>query len=113
MLLAQFLIHWLLVDSAILEFPYLYSLASQLIDQKLRHCSYLWYSLSYTMKSGVPQGSTPGPFLLNMLVNYIFASLHNSSYELFDNDINIRVGRRIKNIEDFKHLNCDIDAIET
>jgi hypothetical protein len=64
-----------------------------------------------TMKSGVSRGSTPGPFLLNIFVNDIRTSLHNFSYQLFENDINIR--RSIKNIEDFKLLNCDIDAIET
>jgi hypothetical protein len=54
------------------------------------------------MTSGVPQDSTPEPFLLNMLINDIWASLHNSSYQLFANDINI--SRSIKNIEDFKLL---------
>jgi hypothetical protein len=61
------------------------------------------------MKSGVPQGSTLAPLLFNMFVDDICSSIHNANYQMFAD--NLKINLSITNIEDFKLLQRDTDAV--
>jgi hypothetical protein len=66
-------------------------------------------SVSFLVKSGVPQGFTLDPLLFNLFINDICNSIHNSRYLLFADDLNIY--RTIINVDDCKILQHDITSV--
>jgi hypothetical protein len=66
-------------------------------------------SLPFTVKSGVPQGSTLGPLLFNIFINDICNTILNSRYLLFADDL--KIYRTITNVDDCKLLQHDINSV--
>jgi hypothetical protein len=66
-------------------------------------------SFSFIVKCGVPQGSTIVPLLLNMFINDICNSIHNSRYLLFADDL--KIYRTIISVDDCKLLQHDIISV--
>jgi hypothetical protein len=58
----------------------------------------------------VPQGSTLGPLLFNIFINDIRDSISNSNYLLFADDL--KINRSIRNVDDCKRLQHDIDSVK-
>jgi hypothetical protein len=65
-------------------------------------------SSSYVVKSDVPQGSTLGPLLFNIFINYICDSIFYSKYILFADDL--KIYRNINNVRGCKRLQSDINS---
>jgi hypothetical protein len=55
-------------------------------------------SFSYLVKSGVPQGFTLGPLIVNIFINAICDSIHNSKFLLSADDF--RIYDSIRNVDD-------------
>jgi hypothetical protein len=66
-------------------------------------------SSSYVVKSGVPQGSTFGPLLFNILINNICDSISYYKYILFADDLKVY---RNNNIHGCKLLQSDISSVQ-
>jgi hypothetical protein len=62
------------------------------------------------VKSGVPQGSTLGPLLFNIFINYICDSISYSKYLLFAGDL--KVHYNINYVRDCKLLQSDINSMQ-
>jgi hypothetical protein len=68
------------------------------------------FSSSFSVLSGVPQGSILGPLLFNIFINNISAKINHSKFLLFADDL--KIYRNIKSAEDCKVLQVDIDAVQ-
>jgi hypothetical protein len=66
-------------------------------------------SFLYVVKSGVPQGSTLGPLLFNIFINYISDCTFNSKYLVFAYDV--KIYHSINNVHDCKLLQSDINSV--
>jgi hypothetical protein len=62
-------------------------------------------SFSFVVKSGVPEGSTLGPLLLNIFINDICNSIQKSRYVFFSDDL--KIYRNTINVDDCKLLQHD------
>jgi hypothetical protein len=67
-------------------------------------------SSSYIVKSGVPQGSTLGPLLFNIVINDICDSISYSKYILSADDL--KVYRNINYVHGCKLLQSDINSVQ-
>jgi hypothetical protein len=67
-------------------------------------------SSSFSVLSGVRQGSTLGPLFFNIFINDLSAKINHSKFLLFANDL--KMHRNIKSVEDCKALQLDIDAVQ-
>jgi hypothetical protein len=68
------------------------------------------FSSSFSVLSGVPQGSTLGPPLFNIFINDLSAKINHSKCLLFADDL--KIYRNIKSAEVCKALQVDIDAVQ-
>jgi hypothetical protein len=67
-------------------------------------------SFSYLVRSGVPQDSTLGPLFFNIFINDTGDSVCYSKYLLFADDL--KIYRSIRNVDDCKLLQHDIDSMQ-
>jgi hypothetical protein len=68
------------------------------------------FSSSFSVFSGVPQGSALGPLLFKIFINDISAKIDHSKILLFADDL--KVYRNSKSAEDFKALQVDTDTVQ-
>lgn len=66
-------------------------------------------SKTYTVTSGVPQGSHLGPWLFNIFINDIVSYIKHSSAYLFADDL--KICKTIKDSADCNLLQSDLDAL--
>jgi hypothetical protein len=68
------------------------------------------FSSPFSVLSGVPQGFTLGPLLLNIFVNDLSAIIKHFKFTLFTDDL--KIYHNIKSVEDRKALRADIYSVQ-
>jgi hypothetical protein len=68
------------------------------------------FSSPFSVSLRAPQGSTLGPLLFNIFVNYLSDKIKHSSFLLFADNLNVY--RNIKSVEDCKALQADIYSVQ-